>query len=90
MRLEVQALNVLSNTHSAELCLFVLKDIVSSQGRGVLWGEETPVLDAIYSARYYALAAFVAVTLLLYAYGPLVRLGILGWLADKLFRRGKL
>jgi len=27
----------LSNTHSAELCLFVLKDIVSSEGRGVLW-----------------------------------------------------
>jgi hypothetical protein len=53
-------------------------------------GEETPVLEVIYSARYYALAAFVAVTLLLYAYGPLVRYGILDWLADRLFPRGRL
>jgi len=54
-------------------------------------GEETPVvLDVIYSVRYYALAAFVAVTLLVYAYGPLVRYGILDWLADKLFRRERL
>jgi len=53
-------------------------------------GEETPVLDVIYSVRYYALAAFVTVTLLLYAYRTLVRYGKLDWLADKLFRRGRL
>jgi hypothetical protein len=52
-------------------------------------GEETPVLDVIYSIRYYALGAFVAVTLLVYAYGPLVRYGILDWLGDKLFPRGR-
>ena len=48
------------------------------------------MLDVIYSVRYYALAAFVAVTLLLYAYRTLVRYGKLDWLADKLFRRGRL
>jgi hypothetical protein len=48
------------------------------------------VLDVIYSARYYALAAFVAVTLLLYVCGPLVRYGILDWLADRLLRRRRL
>ena len=48
------------------------------------------MLDVIYSARYYALGGFVAVTLLLYAYRPLVHYGILDWLADKLFRRGRL